>query len=298
MEIPPWLNIHPSDYLNALHAGMSQGLAIAEARNRAQAQAEEMAARREEMAQRQAEAMTAHQERQRESDLRRWEFEQQMAMEQKRLAAEEARRQAELGARTAYQTSNLDFRREMEKRRLDTEAFKEREAARKASMGKLHFGPNGSVLRENADGNIEVVRQPEYKPATDTVTEKIPAVEGTPEVPAQAARSGFLGIGARPAVPFQPAVPATPERTITRRVPVGGLSAALGAPAPGMLPAPSTPTTPYKEGTRLKNKKDGKTYVVTNGVPVPEEEKGAPAIQLDMSQLPSHEEDNADDELE
>lgn len=57
-------------------------------------------------------------------------------------------------------------------------------------------------------------------PRTETVTDVIPASEGTPGSPAIPARSGIFGIGARPAVPAVPATPATPERRITRKVPI------------------------------------------------------------------------------
>lgn len=58
------------------------------------------------------------------------------------------------------------------------------------------------------------------KPETQTITEKIPATEAIPPTAAQAARKGFLGIGARPAIPATPGVPGQPERTISRKVPI------------------------------------------------------------------------------
>jgi hypothetical protein len=46
---------------------------------------------------------------------------------------------------------------------------------------------------------------------------------------------------------------------------------AIGQPL-GASPQVSRPsTTPFKEGARIKSKKDGKFYIIKNGVPVPEE---------------------------
>lgn len=48
------------------------------------------------------------------------------------------------------------------------------------------------------------------------------------------------------------------------------LKEAGGTPRPVKAPAPSVsaPSSPYKEGQRIRSKKDGKTYIVRNGVPV------------------------------
>jgi hypothetical protein len=58
-----------------------------------------------------------------------------------------------------------------------------------------------------------------------------PEVSGSPEIPAT---SGFLGIGAKPAVP---AVPSQPKREVTRKIPVG-----TAAPTIPASTAPAAPT--------------------------------------------------------
>lgn len=55
-------------------------------------------------------------------------------------------------------------------------------------------------------------------PEKITETETIPATFGTPAIPAQSARKGFLGIGAREAAPAVPATPAKGEKRITTTV--------------------------------------------------------------------------------
>lgn len=70
----------------------------------------------------------------------------------------------------------------------------------------------------------------------EEVTEKVPGAEGSPEIPAQPGTGlrGVLGLG-KAAQPAVPAVPGVPERTIKRKVPIGGAPAPAAAPSSGSV---------------------------------------------------------------
>jgi hypothetical protein len=89
---------------------------------------------------------------------------------------------------------------------------------------------------------------PNLKPTTDTVTETIPAVEGSPAVPAQPASTGFLGFGARAAIPAQPAIPGRGEQKRTRHVPVQ-LDTASGSLMDAYRAKTATGTAPTATGS-------------------------------------------------
>lgn len=87
-----------------------------------------------------------------------------------------------------------------------------------------------------------------------TETEVIPATKGRAEIP-ETTEGGFFGFGGHK-VPAVPAVPATSARRITRHIPV----------------RQSESSAPFKEGQRIRNRKNGKLYEVRNGEPVEVEE--------------------------
>jgi hypothetical protein len=81
---------------------------------------------------------------------------------------------------------------------------------------QLNYSLQAKRLSQDKEIAMEREKRLLNPPATETET--IPAVTGSDAVPAQAARSGFLGIGVRPAIPAVPAVAARGERKITRKV--------------------------------------------------------------------------------
>lgn len=86
---------------------------------------------------------------------------------------------------------------------------------------------------------------------TETVTEKYPAIAEQPEIPGTPAHG--IPFFKTPATPPIPAVIGSPERTVTRKVPLGA-----GIP-PAAVPAPM-PATPKSVNRRA----DGKIHVVND----------------------------------
>lgn len=93
-NVPPWLNVGPTDYLHAIQAGTQAGLEV----NRQRALAEEAAARRE----------LAQQEAQRQA----WEFGETMRQRAAQQAAEQALEREKLAQTGQYQSGLLDWHNE------------------------------------------------------------------------------------------------------------------------------------------------------------------------------------------
>lgn len=95
--------------------------------------------------------------------------------------------------------------------------------------------------------------------AYQTTTEEIPAVEGQPADVTPAYEPGaikrFFGAEPRPAVTNAPAIPAQPEKKITRRVPI---SAAVQQPAPA---AQTNAPAPAGGKVRVKHPQGGFGYI-------------------------------------
>lgn len=263
-NVPPWLNIHPQDYLQALHSGLNTGLQIAQQQNRAQEFAQQQAERRDA-------AREALAQRQDEADLRRWEFQQTLAMNAKRLAADVELRKAKEAEAAAYHTSNMEFRKEMEKRRVDHEAAAQKHQADLEKMAQKRYDQTErrmDAIQERADKREEGIEtrkgMPTFKEQLDTVTnlpegdprrEKwreslLSKIPGYTEIPKEEegpsvwdAFKGFLSggpVGAKLAVTPTTPMPAAPT-----------IAPSIG-PAAGTLPPP-TPSAPatkfvYKDG--------------------------------------------------
>lgn len=93
-QIPPWLNINPSDYLQAAQAGAALGMQIAQAQNRANEMAMAQAAE-------EAQAM-------RVAEARRWEFEQNLRQRATELAAQREQAAARLAESQRYHLAALE----------------------------------------------------------------------------------------------------------------------------------------------------------------------------------------------
>lgn len=265
-SLPPWLSVNPGDFVRAAQAGSALGLQVAQAQNRAD-------------------------EFQREQDFRRWSLEQELRQRAAETAArrEQAMREFEMANR--YRMEGLNARAESLAERNRHNLTMEQRLSESSNLPKIHFGPNGEVLSASPEGAISVLRtgNPRLGPSDyETVSEKIPESPGTPAIPAQPfQKRSLFGIDwLRKDIPETAAVPAMPahgEQTITRRIPVNR-SPALSALPPATPESPS----PFKEGALIRSKKDGKTYRVQGGIPVPMEE---PA---DLADTLGTEDENAD----
>lgn len=104
--LPPWLDVHPSDFVRAASEGAQAGLAVARLNQAA-----------DEAAQRAAEHGKEFEEAQ---ALRKWEQQQQMQMHAEQMRAAFQKSKDDLEARTMYQRSMIDARKQAEKDRMDT----------------------------------------------------------------------------------------------------------------------------------------------------------------------------------
>ncbi len=262
--LPPWLQINPAQFIEAARAGSTLGLQIAQTQNRG----DEMAAERA----MQAAQMKAREEQaQREEAFRRWELEQRLQQQAAELAAQREHSAAQMAETSKYNLARIE---EEKAGNLARANYYER-LGKAAGAPKVHFGPNGDVLSyDPKTGGVTVLRKGTPRAAADyttvsTTTRGTEGEEGTMAVPETPAKR-ILGIPVpftgSPGKPGTPAVPGTPSMTVTRRIPRGEPVPGLAAPAPAPLPAAAS--SPFKEGTRLRSKKDGKLYQVKGGMPV------------------------------
>lgn len=142
------------------------------------------------------------------------------------------------------------------------------------SPGSAHYDANGKLVVANpsaASGNAANL--------FDTVTEKYPAVPGTP-ADVSPASNGILGFGAHPAITNAPAIAAIPERTIIRKVPRGSILSALPDNAGAAQPttnsapaaAPAAGTTP-PANARTFTDKTGQTFIYTGNLADPSKDQ-------------------------
>ena len=222
--LPPWLNVNPSNFVDASRAGSAIGLQIAEAKNRADREGVDAAIRMNQMAQREEEAAQ-------ERALRQWELQQKIRQDAMQMA--ETSRYHDLSIKEAMaghaaQAVHYKAMEEAAKARAGGSGIMPTEWQRDPT--KEYITKNGAVIQPKR------MLPTEYK----TVTEKQDAVIGSPGIPAQAAQKkyGLFGIDwlarDQPAIPGVPAVPGHGERTITTRIPTTAADTAqLGlAPAP------------------------------------------------------------------
>ena len=235
MALGPWNA--PPNFIGAMSAGASAGL---QARGQDIAQME--AGDRLSLAYQQL----ASEERQRnEAAKQRMQAAQQMMQyKQQQLSLLDQYRQE----RIAQQGAEAK-----EKARIAQEAIDLRK------QPKLHFGTEGQVLREMPDGTVKEVRARDVKPETATLREPV-----DPNNPLGATITRKL-TPAEAAAKMKPATPAATSAPTQGR---GMLNRFLDW-ASGNNPPPAA--SPYKEGSLIRNKKDGKVYRVQNGVPVPVE---------------------------
>jgi hypothetical protein len=230
-SIPPWLEVHPSDFVRAASEGAQAGLAVARLNQAA-----------DESAKRAAEHGKEFEEAQ---SLRKWEQQQQMQMHADQIRAALQKSKDDLAARTMYQRSMMDARSKSEAETMRHNL---------ATEGKTSSAPE-ELTTTTKDGKTFQQRGgkwyhiPDLRAPTDTMSFKVPAVEAKPAVPAQPAipKSKVLGIlipfTGRDAVPGSPAVAGHPDYTRIKHVPIGfdPMNPTAGGTAPPVTPAAMTP---------------------------------------------------------
>lgn len=196
-----WIQTTPSDFVQSAAAGARLGLqksAQTQDANqfnaRMAAQSEQMAMERERMAQ---EAMMQQ---------------QRLAMEAQKLA--QAEKQTQIENQMSQERLQKDFL--LKQQQTDVvNAYRQAQLG----LGKIKLAEEANqfekTLAERADYHNAMVNRPVRPPAEqfDTVTEVFPGSEAVPEH----SKGGFFGLGSKTV----PATEATPERRVTRKVPMG-----------------------------------------------------------------------------
>jgi hypothetical protein len=126
--LPPWLDVHPSDFVRAASEGAQAGLAVA----RLNQAADEAATRAAEHGKEFEEAQA----------LRKWEQQQQMQMHAERMREDFQKSKDDLAARTMYQRSMMEAR---------TQAETDRQATAKATQ--QHWQDSLDLQRQRMEGD-------------------------------------------------------------------------------------------------------------------------------------------------
>lgn len=271
--VPPWLNIEPSQFVQAAAAGgrlgaelaqMANERGISDARNSTSLQE---AAMREATAQsgQQAEAALAgarltqaQKQQQAENALRQWEIQQQMIHGQNVIDAENTRASNALNEKTLYGNAMLGIRQtanDIAQQRAD-------QAANKPNPGD--FVTVTQHIKEVPPSKKYDITEPEIHnwfspnvPAKSITTTNLSDLSNLPQG-STIVTNAIPGTG-------------SPARTISRRVPADQDPYALspvGAPS-----APAAPQNPL-EGKRVRSKVTGEIGVISNGVFVPDQSGG------------------------
>lgn len=160
-EVPPWLNIGPTDYLRAVQAGGSAGLGIAEARNRAREAAARSAAAQQESAARM-------QESQRAAAQREWEFGERMRQAAEENAMGDAFKREQLAQQGRYQEGLLGYNQgrlgETTAHNMAMEEISAEKAAQMLARGEAqiveHPEAPGLKFLRNPSGAESVIERP------------------------------------------------------------------------------------------------------------------------------------------
>ncbi len=238
-SIPPWLDVTPAQFGQAAAEGQRLQLSRAELAQRAQ----EENARLQQSAAATAAQLGLAQQRLAAS-------EKQMAMQSKlreeMIAANFQRAQTQSAVTNAYHEAmiGLGKQRLADTAAKTTQAHQDAALALADSQNLAMFVAGGGSIAEG------MAKYPRANPRTvsllrgdtgrtETVTRRtdVPATPATPATPAEPASKGYLGgwlfgLGAHPAIPAKPEVPATLKGSLTEqvKVPVGSSPAqAFGA---------------------------------------------------------------------
>ncbi len=193
--IAPWILNAPFDALDAIRAGTSAGLQLRSQDQHAAAQAvaQQLAQQRAQASDQDAAARL------------RYNYDALAATQEERKRKEALLRDPESPANRLRASHDDLLKRHYD--RLDAND------AEKLKQGKVHFGPDGLVLRENPDGTVVTLQPPTPKKQReiwDTITEEYPAVPGRP------AQEHWYG--------NKPEIKEIPKRTLRKHVPRSGVS--------------------------------------------------------------------------
>lgn len=275
--VPPWLNVQPSDFVQAAAAGGRLGAelsqqaterGIASERNATQLQEASMRENAA-MSQQQAEAALAgarlaqaQKQQEAENALKKWEMQQQLAHGQNVIDAENTRAANALNEKTLYGQAMLGIRdraNDIAQQRADA-------AASKPSPGD--FVTVTEHTKEKKPDQSYTVTTPEVfnlfkknTPGSTMTTTNLADLNNLPRG-ASIVTNNIPGTG-------------SPALTYSRRIPASQNPYAISID-PSASAQPSAPNP--LEGKRVRHKDTGQEGVISNGVFVPDEtadEQGA-----------------------
>jgi rubrerythrin len=255
--IVPWIDVKPSDFVQAAQGGARIGAelagqrneaGIAARRNQTALQEAQMRVNSEAAAQAEA-AQNAAAQREMEKQIQQWQFQQQLKQQQNAIegenfrnqntiTAENARAAAALGERQQYGGSMLDIRREANR------IAQERADAAAAKPAPSDFTTVSEHTKEIPDIKKYSVNEPEIFNLFS---------KNTPGKTFDTTNATDLVNLPRGSVITTNTIPNTgsPARTISRRVPI------------------SVPPNPL-EGRKVRDKVTGQTGMISNGQFVPD----------------------------
>lgn len=289
-SLPPWLQISPRDYLLATQAGVQAGHAIAESTQRAWEQEQQMRMaeerqktqlaqqaienaaqrlaadrleqyRQSEVANRKAELGIQQQGlglRGEGLDIQRQKIEDLSKSNQQKIIDAEQRQKDR-----QTQVDFMNQMREREAERRDREFERREKESERSRQGHFINKDGVDYVIPPGGTNAIPVNFPEDKKDSGPST-LLPNL--------LKAGGGLLraGLGVNPLL--HPAAQAFPMYGGQEPTPSPSMGTIHQSPTQSQSLAPaSVSNSPYKEGTTIRNKKDGKLYVVTNGVPVLQE---------------------------
>ncbi len=284
-EIPPWLRVTPDSFVHAGQEGAESGLGAAhviQAGNQMRLAAEQHAAQLEQERQR-----LGQQSQLENARLSQQQHLAEMEMQARKEIAEQnhLRLQQENLQLNAYRQAEVGLRRaELDRRQALNDAVAREKAKNYADEQGLAdwIAKGGSMASGLAQfpggrGNAMALKVTAPKPPlgapkiTHTEMGDVMTLDGSDRYSLNRIREPQKIVRKDGAVDLL-----MPDMTIKR---VGQPTRAVdpmlsGGVAAGAVPIPPSAATPasgspFKEGQRIRNKKDGGIYVIQNGVPVP-----------------------------
>lgn len=268
--VPPWLNIEPSQFVQAAAAGGRLGAQLAQIASERAASSERNATQLSEAQMRNAteqqlgsQRLSAEQQQQQAANaLRQWEIQQQMAHNQSVIDAENQRNQATIGAENTRAANALTEKQNYGNKMIDIREEANRIAQERADAAKDK--PNASDYETVTEHTKEVAPSKSYYVTKPEIFNLFKA--NTPGSSMTTTNVADLQNLPRGSSIVTNTIPGTgaPARTFSRRVPIGQDPYALP------LGGATTPVNPL-EGKRVRHKDTGQTGVITNGVFVPDQ---------------------------
>lgn len=278
-SLPPWLSVNPGDFVRAAQAGSALGLQVAQAQNRAD-------------------------EAQREQEFRRWSLEQELRQ-----------RAAEMAARREQATNEFEQRNRYNIARSKAQQahYDAMEAHAKSLSEGKQYGepliqdipgvPGGKYIYRPGSPGVHIVnpRGPSSLPlsigeqalAKSDVAEEIKKRDALKaqidqgKIPEQIGTVPWYRLRTPQVYAPNPEYSKATNNLAQMEAKIASLGSRRPLAAQTQTATTATPS-PFKEGALIRNKKDGKTYRVQNGTPVPVEE---PATVADTE---GTEDENAD----